>query len=607
MALLSGIWYSKNGKDLGNGAVIKRTNIDTDDRLRIDPIGIVYYDDNSNWVIDGSDVVIGALVYTSSLAKTGGIFNQDRNNPTLFQFGANIADQSKGLLVIFSKTFLDGLSFTPPPPVVPTAVKPQPAELKSNLESTLKNRSSIKDFIASNLTADTTTKSYSSVNSDSEAQNNIVLEGNENINATGNESSNTLVGNSGGNILDGGGGDDILIGGIGDDKYYVDSFYDTLVELPNEGVDTVLSSISFILPKDFENLVLTGLAKTGTGNDSSNIITGNEFANEIFGLAGDDIIDGKGGKNNLYGGIGNDTYIVNTLSDTVFEKPNEGDDMVKILISGSGTYNIPNNVERLILDDSSRFSVIGNNLSNDITGNAFADILRGGMGDDHIIGLSGQDQLYGDQGNDFLNGGTDGDKLYGGLGNDLFLVDNIYDQVIEYGAQGQDQVQSLINYVLPGNIEGLKLLGTANLSGSGNSLSNTIEGNTGNNILDGGAGKDILTGLAGADKFVFSAKPFSLLDTTADIITDFNPDEDVISISRSAFAVSIGQNSSLRVVDNSIGLRSALASDNLFVYYSTTGLLYLNQNGRQEGAGSGGVFAVLNSNLNLTTTNFSLF
>jgi len=71
--------------------------------------------------------------------------------------------------------------------------------------------------------------------------------------------------------------------------------------------------------------------------------------------------------------------------------------------------------------------------------------------------------------------------------------------------------------------------------------------------------------------------------------------------------VSIGQNSSLSVVDNSIGLRSALASDNLFVYYSTTGLLYLNQNGRQEGAGSGGVFAVLNSNLNLTTTNFSLF
>jgi Ca2+-binding RTX toxin-like protein len=45
----------------------------------------------------------------------------------------------------------------------------------------------------------------------------------------------------------------------------------------------------------------------------------------------------------------------------------------------------------------------------------------------------------------------------------------------------------------------------ANLSGTGNALSNVITGNNGNNILDGGGGSDTLVGGQGNDTYLFSS------------------------------------------------------------------------------------------------------
>ena len=66
------------------------------------------------------------------------------------------------------------------------------------------------------------------------------------INGTGNAADNVLIGNSAANVL---------TGGAGNDTYVVDRG-DTIVELANEGIDTVQSTATFTLGLNLENLDL---------------------------------------------------------------------------------------------------------------------------------------------------------------------------------------------------------------------------------------------------------------------------------------------------------------------------------------------------------------
>jgi hypothetical protein len=75
--------------------------------------------------------------------------------------------------------------------------------------------------------------------------------------------------------------------GISNDQYTVTSAADRIAESPNGGVDTVRSSVSYILPDNVENLVLTGsLGLTATGNAGNNVLRGN---------SGNNLLDGQGG------------------------------------------------------------------------------------------------------------------------------------------------------------------------------------------------------------------------------------------------------------------------------------------------------------------------
>ena len=593
MATLSGTWYSKNGTNLADGAVLKRTNIDKNDRIRIDKLGLVFYDIDGDWSLGPQDILIGSLVYNSSLAKTSGIFNQDPDNPSSFFFGADTADQPRGLLVIFNEKFLKGLSLDPPLPVIPQPIKPAASVIKSNLEGTLKSQANIRDYISNNLAEAETVPSSVSVEMTEDSPPNVVLMGSADLGVSGNSAANILVGNDGSNTLDGGPGNDIMLGGKGDDIYYIDSLDDAVIELRAEGRDTVITGISYTLPDQVENLVLVGSATMGSGNAMDNVITGNDLVNYLYGLAGNDVLDGRGGGDFLVGGIGNDTYIIDSFEDSIEERFNQGNDTANIRINGLGLFKLPKNVENAILEDGISVSVNGNELPNSISGNSLNNTLSGLIGDDYLSGAEGSDRLIGGLGNDYLDGGLGDDLLEGGLGNDYYVVDSSSDSVVELIAQGQDLVRATSDYIMPANIETLLLAGDANISGTGNSLNNLIQGNIGNNVLDGGGGVDTLIGGSGSDVFVFSTlSPFSV--SRADRISDFTSGEDTIKIGAKSLGIESTNGFTFASVRGFSALTTALRTQTSIVYDSSTGYLYWNQNESLAGSGEGGIFAVIN-------------
>ncbi|WP_374413182.1 family 16 glycosylhydrolase [Novosphingobium colocasiae] len=245
----------------------------------------------------------------------------------------------------------------------------------------------------------------------------ILLSGSAAIDGTGNALDNRLIGNAAANVLtglagndylDGFGGADTLIGGLGDDTYKVDNASVKIVENAGEGTDSVLSTITYRLGDNLENLRLDGTADLdGTGNALANRLVGNDGANVLTGLDGNDYLDGGAGADTLTGGKGDDTFIVAQAGDIVIEKPGEGLDTVFAGIS----HTLSANVENLILTGTADISGIGNDLVNRIIGNAGANLLSGGDGADTLMGGAGDDVLI---------GGSGFDALYGGDGADTF-------------------------------------------------------------------------------------------------------------------------------------------------------------------------------------------
>ena len=314
---------------------------------------------------------------------------------------------------------------------------------------------------------------------------------------------------------------------------------DGIFERPGEGTDTVYSTLDYVLSAHLENLVLTGgNAVSGAGNAVANALTGNGSANSLAGYQGADTILGNGGNDTLIGGAGAD-----------FLDGGGGDDWLVIdaldtFVDGSGhdtvvadfDYTLQAGFEDLVLAGRGNISGTGNDGSNVLTGNdgithagvwlfdghnslsglGGNDTIYGANGSDTLDGGEGEDLLFGEEGGDVLNGGLDADALDGGEGNDtldggtgddalaggagddVYVVDSALDSITD--TTGTDTVRTARDgYVLGGTLENLRLLGNADIGGSGNSGANWLTGNTGNNSLWGGTGNDILDGGTGND------------------------------------------------------------------------------------------------------------
>ena len=279
---------------------------------------------------------------------------------------------------------------------------------------------------------------------------------------TGNALDNAITGNGAANTLDGGGGSDGLSGGLGNDIYKVDAAGDTVSEAAAAGADTVQSAVSFALPANVENLVLTGSADIdGTGNGLNNLMTGNSGANRL---------DGGAGVDTMTGGLGNDTYVVDALTDKAVESSaTGGTDTVESGVS----FVLGANLEHLTLTGSGNTNATGNALANALAGNS---------------------------GNNLLDGKLGADAMAGGAGDDSYVVDNAGDSVSEGFDEGADLVRSSVSHTLGANVENLTLTGSAALNGAGNALANLLTGNAGANLLSGFGGADELFGAGGNDR-----------------------------------------------------------------------------------------------------------
>jgi Ca2+-binding RTX toxin-like protein len=330
---------------------------------------------------------------------------------------------------------------------------------------------------------------------------NVLTGGDGNNTLSGRDGDDTLNGGLGNDSLFGGTGTDVLFGGLGNDSYVVDSLADKVNEVAGQGIDRVVSSISYTLGLNVENLFIDAAGSVnGTGNTLDNRIdggiganvldggTGNdwligyELDDTLYGGAGDDKLDGGVENDVLNGGIGNDMYYVGSLGSAVNELASQGTDT--IIASRSWSLDEIENVENLTLTGSLDFIGTGNGLANFLQGN------------------DGKNILYGGDGDDTLNGGIGIDKLVGNFGNDVYIIGTDADTIVEEANQGIDEIRAEQNFSLFTsyiNIERLTLTGSGNFTGEGNNLVNVIVGNSGSNALYGFDGNDTINAGAGND------------------------------------------------------------------------------------------------------------
>jgi Ca2+-binding RTX toxin-like protein len=216
---------------------------------------------------------------------------------------------------------------------------------------------------------------------------------------TGNSNDNVIHGRAGNDTLVGLGGSDTLHGEAGNDTYEIDSI-DVVVEGEDNGIDTVVAAFDYKLGANVENLVLTGVAVKGTGNDLANALTGNSGANLLKGGGGNDTLDGGSGKDSLEGGGGSDTYVLGNSKDIVIDTGGSNDTITSTtsrkLVAYAG-------IENLTLLGTRDAKGQGTSAANDLIGNTGKNQLKGKGGEDLLRGLEGADQLWGGSGGDVFD------------------------------------------------------------------------------------------------------------------------------------------------------------------------------------------------------------
>ena len=240
----------------------------------------------------------------------------------------------------------------------------------------------------------------------------------------GGDGNDRLEGGTGNDKLDGGLGADTMLGGAGNDVYRVDDLGDKVIELANQGTDTVYASIaSYTLTANVEILRFAG-----SGNFAGK---GNALANQIFGGAGNDtFFADAGGADKFFGGGGTD--FVDYL-----QRPNAAIiNLATHTTGGAAVGDTYSSIEVFFGSSTANDSMTGGNFAVTFFGGGGDDVLRGGTASDFLRGGDDADTLRGNGGGDTISGGRGSDSLYGGAGADVFS----YAETTASGGFGTDTI-----------------------------------------------------------------------------------------------------------------------------------------------------------------------
>ncbi|MCF2149099.1 calcium-binding protein [Desmonostoc muscorum LEGE 12446] len=397
----------------------------------------------------------------------------------------------------------------------------------------------------------------------------------ERLNISGTGYNDNIVGTDGNDTLSGGSsGNDTIDGGKGEDFLTVDfaRSYGTTGITSTFNATTNIGSITngtrLISYKNIERL---------------NII-GTKYDDLILGSNGNDTLSiGNGGNDTIDGGTGNDLLTVDISPFNTTEI--------------TSTFNATTNIGSIAV--GTRLVSYKNIEGLNITGTNY---------DDLIVGTNGNDTLStGNAGNDTIDGGIGDDLLtvvdYTISSNGITGITSTFNATTKIGSITSGT--RLISYK---NIEQLNISGTyyndsivgsnGNDTLSGASGTDTLRGGNGNDNLYGGDGNDRLYGGGGTDTFAFNS-----FNEGIDTIYNFNPTNELIRVSPGYY--NFGGGLSVGVLSASqftIGA-SATTSAQRFIYNSTTGALFFDQDGSASGFNQV-QFALLTAGLSLTNNNF---
>lgn len=356
---------------------------------------------------------------------------------------------------------------------------------------------------------------------------NNILHGEDASHADSGFGDDALYGRGGNDGLSGSWGDDWLDGGPGEDGLHGGPGIDTVsYDSSLAGVVADLLPVHLGGRPNSENDTISEVENL-TGSPFNDELFGDDGANLIHGGNGNgsDTLNGRGGRDTLVGGAGDDVYILEDVTaipdrvyDIVIEAPDEGLDTIFVTphptAPTSTFYFLPENVERGNIYGPGNFDLYGNNLANGLRGNDDAN---------EIWGFAGDDVLDGGQGLDTLVGGRDNDTYYLLDRSLIFFGDQpageIYDVVREEADGGIDTIHVSAtqgsrfpfgfssDYTLPANVEMGVVEGDRPFNITGNELANKFYGNAAANIFDGQGGDDVVDyGLSATGVEVFLAE-----------------------------------------------------------------------------------------------------
>jgi Ca2+-binding RTX toxin-like protein len=326
-----------------------------------------------------------------------------------------------------------------------------------------------------------------------------VLAGIENL--TGSSWDDSLTGDGVANVLTGLAGNDTLIGGAGNDTLIGGAGVDSMDGGTGTDMGDYSGSASWVqvnltlataqidggADNDALGDILAGIENLTGTNDIAHgdVLTGNNLANLLIGLDGDDTLSGGSGNDTLIGGSGTDSLDGGANTDMVDYSASATWVNVDLTLAtaqtggGDGNHALGDtlvSIERVIgTNDTTHGDVL--------TGTGVSNWMSGLDGDDTMNGGGFYDTIYGGAGNDVIDGGTHEDSIFGGAGNDTIYGGSGIDSI--WGGDGDDYLEGYYSAGMDGNQD-------------------LLIGGTGNDTLDGSHSTawDTLVGGMGADRII---------------------------------------------------------------------------------------------------------